>query len=114
MFAVAASLCLYVACLCLFHAHPRRTAFDKVKAQSSYQTGMRVLAAGLALLSLVIFIAQVGVEKGIAMWLGVFVAAGILSLMISALKPAYHVKSGILSVGLGVLTFGGIGIGALI
>ena len=114
MLVLAASFCLYIVCLCLFHAHPRRTVFEAVKAKASYQKALRLLALGLAVMSLSLFVGQFGFEKGFSFWVGIFVAAGILSLLISALKPAYHVKSGAMAALGGVLAFPGLGLGALL
>ncbi len=90
-----ASLLLYLGVFAFYHAGKNRTGWPKVKASPLLQKLTRLLGWGLVSLSLVFFSSINGAERGVAYWLAMFVATGLLSLMLAAWRPELHRRTGL-------------------
>ncbi|MEM9599892.1 MAG: hypothetical protein AAF926_02605 [Pseudomonadota bacterium] len=102
---ILSSLALYFACVGFYHASPKRTAFDCVKSSKPAQQVVSLSCWALAVFALIGFIYTSGWEHGLAIWVGLFAAAGIASLLISALLPKHHIKSTMAALGLSGLAY---------
>ena len=93
MLTALALFCLYLACLAFYQAAPKRTAFASIKGNVIYQRLTRAVACGFCLIALALLIALAGFERGFPIWLGLFMLAGVTSLLIAGLFPKWHLKS---------------------
>ncbi|MEL6198952.1 MAG: hypothetical protein AAFR09_01970 [Pseudomonadota bacterium] len=97
---------IYAACVALHHAHPKRTAFDRVRTHSGAQRGLRLGAVLLLAATQLLLAAAVGWERGIPIMLGVLAATGALSLIVATLAPRTHLPGGAALLGTGMISAG--------
>ncbi|MEM9310041.1 MAG: DUF3325 family protein [Pseudomonadota bacterium] len=92
-FALAGLCCAYSSFVLLFQSGERRAKHPAVVVPASKQGIARYVGWTALPLSWVFFAAASGVEVGTAIWLGVLALAGIISLLITAVLPQFHVAS---------------------
>ena len=88
-----ASALAYVACALFYQAGERRTALDRLKASPKARKAVRAVGWAALLIALWLFALPQGWERGVTIWIGATVAAGGISLLISALMPRWHLAS---------------------
>jgi len=84
----------YMACALFYQAGERRTAVVVLNSSQQARAAARAAAWAALLAALWLFAQPHGWERGVAIWIGAVSAAGILSMLISALRPGWHVASG--------------------
>lgn len=104
MIVVFALSLLYLACVVFYEAHAKRASFAVVKGSVQNQRRLKAVGWGLAVVSLFLFAAPQGWERGIPIWLGVFTLVGGASLLVAALAPKRHVASGVVSGAIAVVS----------
>ncbi|MEM6858873.1 MAG: DUF3325 family protein [Pseudomonadota bacterium] len=92
-FALAGLSFAYASCVLFFQSGERRAKHPAVVVPAPRMAFARVAGWAMLPLSWACFIAASGVEVGTAIWLGVLALAGILSLLITAVLPKYHLAS---------------------
>ena len=85
---------LYLACFAFFHADPRRTGFDYVRRQPHLKAWLQLAAWAAIAAALFVLADFVGWERGIPVWLGLFICAGVTSLFVAAVNVRRHMMTG--------------------
>lgn len=98
MILVAATAILYLGCFCFYQAGKRRAAFRRLKDSEGARRLVHIIGWVLAFAALFLLAEVYGWELGIPLWMGMFVIAGVTSLLVSALWPRLHVPSALASV----------------
>ena len=91
--AALGSIMAYAGCVLLFQSGERRVRHPAVRFAKEKMRRVKMAGWALALGSLLPLSAPQGVERGIAVWLGMLAMAGIASLLVSALFPRLHMFS---------------------
>ena len=91
-------LLAYLACGLYFQAKPKRSTLDQIVANEIIQhqyfiLSLRGLATALLFLSMHFAALAQGYERGIAIWLGISSACGLLGLLICACNKHWHFPS---------------------
>ncbi|MEM9388567.1 MAG: hypothetical protein AAGA68_26235 [Pseudomonadota bacterium] len=103
---VATSACLlYLACVGLFQASPKRTHLVPLKDNVPLQQVVRWASWVLVFVVLALMTTTVGLERAIPLWLVLLSLAGIISLVVTAVAPSRHVLTGIASTGMVAVLF---------
>ncbi|MEO0421945.1 MAG: hypothetical protein AAF184_06400 [Pseudomonadota bacterium] len=98
---VALSACLlYLACVGLFHANPKRSQLAPLKSNVPLQQAMRWASLVLLLIPLALMSTTAGLERAIPLWLVLLSLAGIISLLVTAVAPRRHILTGVASSGI--------------
>ena len=92
----------YLACAGLFQANSRRTTIQSFRFPDGDWPVLNrrlVLSASWALIivSLLLFSAPQGFERGVPIWLGVLGLAGFITLFIAAIKPSLHMPISVIT-----------------
>lgn len=88
-----ASALAYLACSLFYQAGERRTALGPLKTSPKARNAARAVGWAALLIALWLFALPQGWERGVTIWIGVTVAAGGISLLVSALMPRWHLAS---------------------
>ena len=83
----------YVACSLFYQASERRTGLARLRASSKARTAARAAGWAMLLIALWLFAQPQGWERGVTIWIGATIAAGGISLLVSALMPRWHLVS---------------------
>lgn len=86
-------LMAYAGCVLLFQSGERRARHPAVRFAKDKMRPVKMAGWALALCSLLPLSTPQGVERGVAVWLGMLAMAGIASLLVSALFPRLHMLS---------------------
>ena len=86
---------LYLACFGFYHADPRRTGFEYVRKQRQLKAWLQLAAWAASAAALFVVADLIGWERGIPVWLGLFMCAGVTSLFVAAVNVRRHVLSGV-------------------
>lgn len=111
MLTVISTTCLlFAGCALLYQADERRSAYAHVRGSQPLRLGMRLVAAGVFVATLMMTATLQGWELGVPIWLGIFSLVFVCGLFLSAQKPDWHAKAGLALGGIGIV----LGLGALI
>jgi hypothetical protein len=105
---LAIILLLYGACAMLYQADARRSAFAELRISARLRMLVRAGACALLVMTLFLVSGLQGWERGIPIWLCLFIAAFLGGLFLSTQKPGWHAPIAAASLCLGaVATVGG-------
>ena len=90
---IAIILMLYAASALLYQADKRRAEIALLKTSPRHRTGARLLACTILVLTLWAASLPQGWERGIPIWLGLFFAAFVTSLFVSAQFKKAHLAT---------------------
>ena len=88
-----ASALAYVGCALFYQAGERRTALSALKSSPKARKAARAAGWAALLIALWLFALPQGWERGVTIWIGATIAAGGISLLVSALMPRWHLVS---------------------
>lgn len=83
----------YVGCALLFQSGERRVRHPAVVVPKPMMDRTRYVGWAMLPASWACFFAEDGLEIGTAIWLGVLALAGIVSLIVTAIVPKFHMVS---------------------
>ncbi|MEL7201661.1 MAG: hypothetical protein AAFR27_11715 [Pseudomonadota bacterium] len=94
MQAVFATALLYIACVLFYQAHAKRSSFDALKNSVSLQWGVKIAAWCVALAALFVLARPQGWERGVPVWIALFMATGFASIFVGSLSSERHLQTG--------------------
>lgn len=81
----------------LFHANPRRSAYSMLSKSKQRARLTRLVSSALFILALWPCVMALGLERGIALWLGVIVCAGTIFMFTLHITPKTNTYLSIIS-----------------
>lgn len=106
---IAVILLLYGACAMLYQADARRSAFAGLRNSARSRMLVRAGACASLVVTLCLASGLQGWERGVPLWLCLFIAAFLSGLFLSAQKPGWHAPIAAASLVLGaVAAVGGV------
>ena len=94
---------LYAACVALYHAHPQRSKFERLRGAAGGPAVLRSAAAAMIAVALLVLASRIGWERAIPVALGVLGGGGIVCVLAAVFTPKAHVLGGTILLVVGAL-----------